>query len=235
MGQIYDITPFTLLDFPDELACVVWISGCNFRCVYCHNPDIVFNRGLKEDADVLAFLRSRIGRLTGVVFSGGEATFYTGLPGLLAQAKKMGFKTKLDTNGSNPAVLRQLMADGLVDRVALDYKCPPDLADEIIGTNAFTEAFRESLSFLIEESLRETIAFEVRTTLSSDIVGEEGARRIIEDLDRLGYRGTYWLQNIATSGEKTIGNISANQTPIDKNVLPVPQNFVLGFRNFPEG
>ncbi len=232
MGQIYEITPFTLLDYPDELACIVWISGCNLRCAYCHNPNIVLNRGEKEDEELLSFLRSRQGKLTGVVFSGGEATFYSSLPDLMRQAKEMGFKTKLDTNGGNPAMLRRLVSEGVVDYIALDYKCPPHLAEKLIGTTRFEQAFRESLGFLIAESREGRVFLEVRTTIAPDIMDEADISWMIDDLDKRGYQGTYWLQNIVSSGEKTLGNIAASTRVLDRSLLPVPTNFVLGFRNF---
>jgi len=233
VGQIYDITPFTLLDYPDELACIVWISGCNLRCVYCHNPDIVLNRGTKDDADVLSFLQSRRGRLTAVVFSGGEATFYPGLPDLVRKAKAMGFKIKLDTNGSNPQMLRDLVLSRDLDRVALDYKCPPGLREKLLGTPKFEKEFSESLDFLIEQSQAGHIGLEIRTTAARPLLSESELGEIIKDLDRRGYRGTFWLQNIASTGEKTLGNIPDELWTIDKNSLPKPENFTLGFRNFP--
>jgi pyruvate formate lyase activating enzyme len=234
MGQIYEITPFTLLDYPDELACIVWMSGCNLRCVYCHNPDIVLNRGNKEDAELLAFLQSRRGKLTGVVFSGGEATFCPTLPCLVRQIKEMGFKIKLDTNGGNPGMLRELCSAGLLDSVALDYKCPPEKAKKLLGTTRFEKAFRESLDFLIEESRKGHILLEVRTTVAPEILSEADIAWIIDDLDKHGYQGTYWLQHIVSSGEKTLGNIAAPAGAVDISLLPTPKNFMLGFRNFPE-
>jgi pyruvate formate lyase activating enzyme len=234
MSQIYDITPFTLLDYPGELACIVWISGCNLRCVYCHNPDIVLKRGTKEDAELIAFLKLRIGKLTSVVFSGGEATFYENLPDLMASAKEMGFKTKLDTNGGNPKMLRELVAKGLVDYVALDYKCPPHLNKKILGTAKFEKAFRESLDFLIKESRKGRLTLEVRTTVAPEIMSEADIAWMIKDLDKRRYRGTYWLQHIVSSGEKTLGNIAAPAGAIDVSQLPAPKHFTLGFRNFPE-
>ena len=148
MGQLYAITPFTQLDYPGELACIAWFSGCNLRCVYCHNPNMVLQRGQKKDDELLAFLAARRGRLTGVVFSGGEATFCPSLPNLIHRAKTMGYKTKLDTNGTNPVMLRQLVEGGELDAVALDYKCPPHLADKITRAAPYVPAFQESLSNL---------------------------------------------------------------------------------------
>ncbi len=150
MPGFYSITPFTLLDYPGEMACIAWFAGCNMRCVYCHNPDIVTGKGDKDDEELLSFLKGRIGRLGAVVFSGGEATLYQGLPALMRKVKEMGFKIKLDTNGSRPEVLRGLLAEGLLDYVAMDYKCPKEKAEKLLGTSKLWEPFRESLALLIE-------------------------------------------------------------------------------------
>jgi pyruvate formate lyase activating enzyme len=234
MGQIYDITPFTLLDYPNELACIVWISGCNLRCVYCHNPDIVLCRGTKEESELLSFLESRRGKLTAVVFSGGEATFYPGLGDLARKIKDMGFKIKLDTNGSNPEVLRKLVSDNLIDSVALDYKAPPYLLEKVSGTGSFEKAFSESLALLIGESKAGRVALEVRTTVSPEVMSEGDIGWIINDLDARGYRDTYWIQNVVASGEATLGKVAEAKRQIEQEMLPTPKNFTLGFRNFPK-
>ncbi|MDD4616762.1 MAG: anaerobic ribonucleoside-triphosphate reductase activating protein [Alphaproteobacteria bacterium] len=233
MGQIYEITTFSMLDYPNELSCIVWISGCNLRCKYCHNPDIVKNRGEKDDAEVLAFLRARQGRLTAVVFSGGEATFCPTLPNLVRKAKELGYKTKLDTNGSNPGVVRRLLDEGLLDMVALDYKAPPNLVEKVCGTARFENDFRETLQLLIDRGNEGRVAFEVRTTVSPDILSEEDVSWMIEDLDMRGYRGTYYLQHLASFGERTLGNIPEPKGCLDRGKLPSPKGFKLGFRNFP--
>jgi pyruvate formate lyase activating enzyme len=233
MGRIYDITPFTLLDYPDELACIVWISGCNLRCVYCHNPDIVLSKGKKEDAELLELLKKRQGKLTAVVFSGGEATFYPALPELVQKTKEMGFKIKIDTNGGNPDMLRELVGKGQVDYIALDYKCPPQLNEKVIGTVRFEGAFRESLDFLIKESKKGGMILEVRSTVAPEFLSEDDINWMIDDLDKRGYLGTYWLQHVVTSGEKTLGNIAPPARAYDKSLLHTPKGFALGFRNFP--
>ncbi len=232
MSHIYDITPFSMLDYPGELSCIVWMPGCNLRCVYCHNPEIVLSKGRKEEAELLKFLESRKGKLTGVVFSGGEATFCPSLPELLRKAKELGFKTKLDTNGSNPKVLKELVNKGLLDYVALDYKCPPYMAEKILGTDRFVEAFNESLDFLIAENGAGRVFLEVRTTISPDHMAEADIAWMIADLEKRGYKGTYYLQNIVTTGENTLGNIPVPSRKIDLAALPAPKTFTLGFRNF---
>jgi pyruvate formate lyase activating enzyme len=233
MGQLYAITPFTQLDYPGELACIAWISGCNLRCAYCHNPDIVLKRGQKDDDALLSFLKSRQGLLTGVVFSGGEATFCPSLPELARQAKAMGYKIKLDTNGTNPEMVRELQDERILNAVALDYKCPPYKAESLLGTTLYGNAFRETLSYLIDESRAGNILLEIRTTHHPDFLDESDLNWIIGDLDQRGYRGTYWLQNIVTSGEKTLGNVAAPAKAIDRQKLSSPKNFDIGYRNFP--
>jgi pyruvate formate lyase activating enzyme len=233
MGQLYSITPFTQLDYPGELACIAWFSGCNLRCIYCHNPDIVLKRGQKDDAELLSFLESRRGRLTGVVFSGGEATFCPSLPDLARQAKEMGYKTKLDTNGTNPTMLRKLLEDGLIDSIALDYKCPPHLASRVIGDAQYVLPFQESLTYVIGERRAGKINLEIRTTCHADFLDTSDLQWIIDDLDSLEYSGVYWLQNIVTRGDKTLGNISPSHRTFDFKLLTHPKHFSLGFRNFP--
>ena len=234
MPYIYEITPFTQLDYPGELACVVWFSGCNLRCVFCHNPNIVLNKGDKDIEEAVAFLRSRQGKLTGVVFSGGEATFCKALPDLAQKAKELGFKTKLDTNGANPDVVKNMVESGLLDYIAIDYKCPPNKAQQILGTAKFEKQFYETLDFIIAAQKSGQVQCEIRTTVSTDILDEADISWIIDDLDKRGYAGTYWVQNIFADGEKTLGNIAEQVRILDCTALAEPKGFKIGFRNFPK-
>ena len=122
---IYSITPFTLLDFPGKTACIVWFSGCNMRCSYCHNPQIVKNKGRGNIRQVMEFLQKRAGLLDGLVLSGGEASVYPGLPDFIRKIRAMGYAVKLDTNGLRPDMLSGLLKEHLLDYMALDYKEPP--------------------------------------------------------------------------------------------------------------
>jgi pyruvate formate lyase activating enzyme len=115
----------TLLDYPDKLAATIFTVGCNFRCSFCHNPDIV--KGIAKvipTSDVLDFLRKRKKLLDAVCVTGGEPTMQTGLITFLKKLKSMGYLTKLDTNGTNYALLEKLILRGLVDYVAMDIKAP---------------------------------------------------------------------------------------------------------------
>ena len=123
------IQPVSLIDFPGKISCVLFLSGCNFECPYCHNPqltgDPARHRPSVAPEEALAFLEQRRGRLDGVVVSGGEPTLHPDLPELCRRIQALGYPVKLDTNGSRPELLARLMADGLVDYVALDIKTGP--------------------------------------------------------------------------------------------------------------
>ena len=215
------------------MSCIVWFAGCNMRCVFCHNPAIVTGKGERDEQEVVDFLSKRVGKLSAVVLSGGEATLYGGLVDLARKIKAMGFKIKLDTNGTRPGVIRQLLDAHLLDYVAMDYKCPLELSQKMIGTVKHWEPFRESLAMMIEAAAqKDGPTFEVRTTVMADLMGERELNWIIHDLDQLGYRGTYYVQNVFAHGEKTIGNIAKPEAQIDKAKLTQPKNFELGFRNF---
>ncbi len=106
---IYSVTPFTMLDFPGRTACIVWFSGCNMRCGYCHNPQIVKGKGRGDIKQVMDFLRKRAGLLDGVVLSGGEASVYPGLPDFIREVRDLGYAVKLDTNGLRPDIIRDFL------------------------------------------------------------------------------------------------------------------------------
>ncbi|MBN2964071.1 anaerobic ribonucleoside-triphosphate reductase activating protein [Sulfurospirillum sp. T05] len=197
---IFDITRFTTTDFPDRLACVVWFSGCNMRCPYCYNPNIVREKGTLCESDLFDFLRLRQGKLDGVVLSGGESTLYPHLQDLCEAIKAMGFEIKLDTNGTKPSVIRTLVENALVDYVALDYKAPQALHKSLTGSSNY-DAFYESLTYLIGAD----VSFEVRTTVHPDLLHVNHINTMIEELHALGYNGTYYLQRYLHV-EPTLGN-----------------------------
>ena len=113
--SISNITPFTLLDYPHKSACILWYAGCNMRCLYCYNPEIVLGKGTIAFTNVIAFLKTRIGLLDAVVFSGGECLIHKTILEHIKIVKEMGFLVKIDTNGSCPKILKQLVDDNLID------------------------------------------------------------------------------------------------------------------------
>lgn len=192
---IYSITPFTILDYPDKTACILWFAGCNMRCGYCYNPEIVKGKGKLTFDDALDFLRKRKNLLDGVVLSGGESTLHRDLPWLADQIHQMGMKVKIDTNGSRPHVLENLIAQKLVDYVALDFKALPRSFERITDSKLFEE-FEQSLEMLIDSD----IPFEIRTTLHSSLISAEELIEMADFLYQKGYSGNYYLQHFV--GEK---------------------------------
>ena len=210
---LYDITPFTALDYPEHLAAIFWFAKCNMRCVYCYNKDIVFGEGKITEEEAIAFLQSRVGLLEAVVLSGGEATLYKDLVEFCKKIKQLKFKIKLDTNGLNPEMVQVLVENRLVDYIALDYKAPKEKYFEITKDKHF-DSFSKTLNFLIQNQF----SFEVRTTVHSDLLRVEEINRIIKDLLKRGYSGTYYLQPFVFT-ENTIGKTKEEKNAFDTSQL----------------
>ena len=121
---ISGLQKMTLLDYPGKVACTLFLQGCNFRCPFCHNSDLLGGsaEAFMTKEELLDFLKKRKGLLDAVCVSGGEPTLQKDLPELLAGIKALGYSVKLDTNGSRPEILKALVKDGLVDYVAMDVK-----------------------------------------------------------------------------------------------------------------
>jgi pyruvate formate lyase activating enzyme len=210
---IFDITKFTTLDFPNNPACILWFSKCNMACLYCYNSQIVRGEGKYTNREILDFLHTRIGKLNGVVLSGGECTLYPHLIELCEEIKELGFKIKVDTNGLKPDVIKDLIEYSLVDYIALDYKAPPSKFTQITKATS-NEKFYKTLDFLIDKDFR----FEVRTTVHSDLLQNADINAIILDLKNRKYKGIYYLQNFLQV-EDTLGNITTPSIRLDKNLL----------------
>jgi len=210
---VYDITKFTHLDYPEHLACIVWFSGCNMRCDYCYNSDIVYAKNGNYSLDyALNFLKSRVSLLDGVVLSGGEATTHD-LVAFCKEIKKLGFSIKLDTNGTNYGTIKELLDLDLIDYIALDYKAPKTKFTQITHSNKYDE-FSKTLNLLIEYKT----AFEVRTTLHNDLLNVDDINTIINDLVQRGYNKKYFVQKFLDTGEN-IGNLKNSSTHFDESKL----------------
>jgi pyruvate formate lyase activating enzyme len=210
---IYDVTPFSLLDYPEYPSAIIWFAGCNMQCQYCYNPDIVFSKGKQSIKETLDFLKRRQGLLEGVVLSGGEATEYHGLQKFCESVKALGYKIKLDTNGINTTMIKSLLEAKLIDFIALDYKAPRSKFYEISKNRNFNN-FEDTLNYLFTCKAN----FEVRTTLHSDLLDEEDINSIIDDLANRGYANTYYIQKFQT-GIATINNLQTPTKNFDKNML----------------
>jgi pyruvate formate lyase activating enzyme len=134
-----DITPLTFLDYPKKAACIFWYTGCNLRCPYCYNPELVLSHGGGQDE--MAFLRERAGFLDAVVLSGGESTLNPDIAELCREIKKLGYLIKVDTNGSNPQVIRNLLEEKLIPNI---YCIPSINLKTVLQSGIYTEKREEN-------------------------------------------------------------------------------------------
>lgn len=225
---IYSVTPFTMLDFPDKTACIVWFSGCNMRCPYCHNPQIVKGKGRGDTAQLMDFLQRRQGLLDGIVLSGGECTLYPDMPALVRDIKAMGYAVKIDTNGTRPDVLLPLLAENLIDYIALDYKAP---RTKFARTTGMKEKDFDAFARTLDSLCQGFIPFEVRTTVHAALLGACDVNVIMDDLDTRGYRGTYYVQNYINNGGPTLSPLP-DAASFDRQALCLERPFQVAFRNF---
>lgn len=217
---VYDLTPFSHLDYPNHLSCIVWFIGCNMRCDYCYNKDIVFSKqGTKTLEEIIVFLEKRVGLLDAVVLSGGEATSHQ-LVSFCQKIKKLGFKIKLDTNGLNFTSIKELVELKLVDYIALDYKAPQYKFKQITHNNHF-HLFVKTLKLLIEKKF----SFEVRTTIQADLLDENDINYIINDLVQKGYKNDYFIQEFLDTSNN-IANIQQSKKIFDKSLLSKKLNII---------
>ncbi len=154
----------TLIDYPNVIACMVYTIGCNFRCPYCHNPELVDEtvENTLTESDFFDFLDSRKNFLDGVVITGGEPTMHgEDLLHFMKEVKGRGFKVKLDSNGTNPHILRRAFEDGLVDYIAMDIKSPLRKYSQTVSRPVNVEAIRESIELIMSSG----IEYEFRTTI----------------------------------------------------------------------
>jgi pyruvate formate lyase activating enzyme len=171
--RIGGLQKHSLIDFPGRVSCVLFTSGCNFACPYCHNPQLTGFPGHPTPDfgvdDFLSFLDARRSLLDGVVISGGEPTLHADLPELCRRVKERGLALKLDTNGSRPSMIKRLVAEGLVDYLAMDIKTEPERYGDGIAPLIEPAALLESLRAVMASG----IDYEFRTTCVRPLVGPE--------------------------------------------------------------
>lgn len=196
--KVTGIQKLTLLDYPGVVACTVFTAGCNFRCPFCHNAMLVLPEQIDDecltDDEVFGFLKKRRGVLDGVAVTGGEPLLHADMPEFLTRVKELGYKIKLDTNGSNPELLSEIVKNKLVDRVAMDIKNAPEEYARTIGLKSFDIAPVERSKEML---LRGDIDYEFRTTVVKGIHTKEsliGAAKWIEGAKE------YYLQQFKDSG-----------------------------------
>ncbi|MBS7786597.1 anaerobic ribonucleoside-triphosphate reductase activating protein [Flavobacterium sp. CYK-55] len=206
---VSNLTPFTLLDYPDKTACILWYAGCNMRCLYCYNPEVVLGKGKFSLDQMLVFLKSRVGLLDAVVFSGGECLLHKDIESHIKTVKEMGFLVKVDTNGSQPKKLQKLLEAQLIDYVALDFKSKRESFEFITQSDLF-DKFEASLKMLIAGNY----SFEVRTTYHSELIAKQEMYDMIDYLKFNQYSGVYYLQHFRNNSP-TLTALNNSQNNLD--------------------
>ena len=215
MIEIGGIQKTTLIDYPGRVAATVFLIGCNFRCPFCYSAELVLPEKIKlqpriSDKEFFGFLRDRRGLLEGIVVCGGEPTIHQELPDFIKKIKDLGFLVKLDTNGSNPRMLKELIDKKLIDYVAMDVKTCREKYNEAVGVGVRISDIEESIKILKEGK----IDYEFRTTVVPTVHLKEDILRIAQWLKPAK---KYYLQSFRP--EKTID-------PKFENVKPYPKEFL---------
>ena len=204
----------TLLDYPDKIACIVFTKGCNFSCGYCHNPELFKNEtptvNLSEFFD---FLDKRVGKLDAVVVTGGEPTLHKDLPEFIKQIKNKGFLVKLDTNGTNFEMLKQLIDANLLDYVAMDIKAPLEKYEKIVRTTLNLDNVKNCIELLKTN----VVDYEFRTTVVKSQLSFEDFKQIA---DLIAGTPKYYLQKFQAT--KILDETLMNETSYtDEEFAPI--------------
>ena len=178
---------FSLIDYPGQMSAVIFTQGCNFRCPWCHNPELVlperFGASLNCE-EILSFLDSRAGKLDGVTISGGEPTLQQNLIARLRELKSRPFRVKLDTNGSRPHVLKEALEEDLLDYVAMDIKAPLGSYSYLAGVEVDTAAIEQSIDLLVDSG----VEHHFRTTAVPGLLTEAMRKEISAWMQDLNVR-----------------------------------------------
>lgn len=193
MNIIDGFDKLTLLNYPDKVACTIFTKGCNFRCPYCHNSSLIsLDKENDKYKEVISYLNKRKGILDGVCITGGEPLIHKSTKELIKEIKNMGFLVKLDTNGSNPDMLKELIDENLIDYVAMDIKNTFDKYEETIGCKTNVDNIKKSID-IIESS---NIDYEFRTTIVKELHTFDDIKGIINIIDK---KSKYYIQNFRNS------------------------------------
>ena len=215
----------TLLDYPGHLACIIFTRGCNFKCPYCQNSSLIrydTKPSKYTEEEILEFLKSRKGKLEGIVISGGEPTIQKGLKDFIKKVKDLGYKVKLDTNGSNPKVLKDLLDNKLIDYVAMDIKNDLDNYEIVTDTKVNIKAIKESIDILSKTK----IDHEFRTTIMKECHKITNLKKILE----LVKNNKYYIQNFKVSDDvinKSLSSFTTEELKLIKEELLDHTNVIL--------
>ncbi len=229
--KIAQLLPTTLIDYPNKVAALIYTSGCNFRCPFCHNSELVLPEKMETmqlipENDVLYFLRERGNFLDALSITGGEPTLHDDLPRFIKRVKQTGLLVKLDTNGSRPEVLEELFDNHLVDYVAMDVKGPAARYSELAGVRVDLDAIRRSIELIMKNAPD----YEFRTTVAPTITPED-----IEDtVELVNGAKRYFLQAFVVPVGKDLVDPTWNKkTALSKTELESVWEKIKG--SFPDG
>jgi len=196
---------FSLIDYPGKICAIVFTQGCNFRCPYCHNPELVdpnlFLPPISEE-EIFAFLEKRKGKLDAVEITGGEPTLHQDLIEFIRKIKGMGFLVKLDSNGTNPDVIREAIKNKLVDYLAMDIKAPLEKYKEITGVDVDTDKIKYNIKLIMNSG----VDYEFRTTIVKSLLSKDDIVKIGELIKGAKL---YILQKFTPS--KTLNSLFVNE------------------------
>ena len=168
---------FSLIDYPGKICAIVFTQGCNFRCPYCHNPELVdlekFSKSISEK-EIFSFLEKRKGKLDAVSITGGEPTLQKELIEFLKKIKNMGYLVKLDSNGTHPEIIEKIIKEGLVDYLAMDVKAPLEKYNKVTGVDVDISKIKKSIDLIMNSSLD----YEFRTTVLKSQLSKDDIREI---------------------------------------------------------
>lgn len=209
----------SLLDYPDKISAIVFTQGCNFRCGYCHNPNLLSSKSENDiyNLDVFFdFLKKRQGKLDGVVITGGESTLQEDLEAFIIKIKEMGFLVKLDTNGYRPEVIENLISKNLIDYIAMDIKGPLDKYDLITNRNIDKTKIVKSINLILNSN----IDYEFRTTVLPIQIEIEDFIKISELI-----KGAkkYYLQKFVVQSEIYDNKLKTVENYTDENFAKIKE------------
>lgn len=213
----------SLIDFPGYLSAIVFTKSCNFRCHFCYNPMLVFAEGENElknidegpslipEEDFFLFLKERVGKLEGLVISGGEPTLQSDLKEFIIKVKELGYKVKLDTNGTSPEKVSDLIKNNLLDYIAMDLKAPLEKYEAVIGVKTDINKIKESIDLLINGN----VPYEFRSTLVPGLVNEDDILEMSKDIEGANL---WYLQKFKSDIKLVNGDFENKESFTDKEM-----------------
>jgi len=218
--KIGGLQKLTIIDFPGRLAGTVFLAGCNFRCPFCYSSELVLPQKIKDQPQIsekefFDFLKDRKKLLEGIVICGGEPTINKDLPSFIKKIKKSGYLVKIDTNGSNPGMLKKMIDKKLIDYVAMDIKAPREKYGKVVGMmDGWTDTMLRNIEKSINILKKSDIDFEFRTTVVPGLLEKQDILKIVHWIKPAQ---RYFLQSFRA--EKTINPAFENKKAYSQEYL----------------